>query len=341
MSIEKTRPPRAAGVIHSIVVPVYDEELVLPAFHARCSTVMRSIGEPYEIVYVDDGSHDGSARVVRELAAQDPHVRLVSLSRNFGHQVAITAGMDHALGETVTVIDADLQDPPEVIPRLVDEWRNGAAVVYAVRSERLGDSALKKKTAHLYYGVLNRLSEVQIPSDAGDFRLMGRAAVDQLRGLPEHHRYVRGLVAWLGGPSASVEYVRDPRAAGESKYPLRKMVLLGADGIVSFSVRPLRLMFWAGLWCAAGAILLAIVLVAMRLAGDIPVQGWTSLAVIVLFVGGLQIAGIGVLGEYVGRIYAETKGRPQYVLASDLMPEGTTGLVSGTRDDEVPLDVNG
>lgn len=301
-------------LIHSVVVPVYNEEESIRAFHARCSAAMEAIGDTFEIVYVDDGSRDGSWRALLELQHSDERVRLVRLSRNFGHQLAISAGLDHASGETVTVIDSDLQDPPEVIALLVERWRAGADIVYAVRTRRDGESWFKRGSAFVFYRVLRALSDVDIPADAGDFRLMSRRATDALTEMREQHRYVRGMVAWMGFEPAFVEYARASRHAGATKYPLHKMFRFAIDGIVGFSVRPLRIATWTGVFVAATSFALAVALVIMRWSGAYVVEGWTSLTVLVLLLSGVQLITIGVLGEYVGRIYAEVRGRPLYLV---------------------------
>lgn len=299
---------------HSVVVPVYNEVEGIGAFHERCSAAMRSIGDTYEIVYVDDGSTDGSWDALAALSESDPHVRLVRFSRNFGHQTAISAGIEHASGQTVTVIDADLQDPPEVISEFVARWREGADIVYGVRSERRGETRFKLLTARVFYRLMRALSDVEMPLDAGDFRLLSRRAADALMSMPEHHRYVRGMVAWLGFDAIPVEYVRDARFAGVTKYPLAKMVRFAADGILAFSVRPLRVATWIGLAVSFAAFVTAVVLIVMRLAGGVAVQGWTSTAVLILLLSGVQLVTIGALGEYVGRIYTEVRRRPLYLV---------------------------
>jgi dolichol-phosphate mannosyltransferase len=302
------------ALLHSVVVPVCDEGAGLARFHERCRAVLEGLGEPYELIYVDDGSRDGSWGVMSALADRDPSVRTVRLSRNFGHQVAITAGLECATGATVTVIDADLQDPPEVIPELLARWRAGADVVYAVRISRGGEKRFKLVTASVFYRVMRWLADIDMPVDAGDFRLLSRPALEALLSMPERDRFIRGMVAWIGFDTAVVEYVREPRLAGRSKYPFAKMMRFALDGIMGFSMRPLRLATWLGLIVSAGAFVLAVALVIARLLGHIPVQGWTSLAVLVLLVGGVQLVTVGALGEYVGRIYNEVRGRPLYLV---------------------------
>lgn len=307
--------------VHSVVVPVYEEAEGIAAFHSRMTEVMSALDDPYEIVYVDDGSTDGSWGCLKAIADSDDRVRLVRFSRNFGHQLAITAGHDHASGEIVITIDSDLQDPPEVVPEMIERWRDGADIVYGVRAERQGETQFKKASASLFYRMLRGLSDVDIPVDVGDFRLLSRRAVDALRSMPEHHRYVRGMVAWLGFPAATVNYVRAPREVGETKYPLKKMLKFATDGLVAFSVRPLRIATWIGLLTSTVAFGAAIFLVVARLTGFIPVvEGWTSLAVLVLLLSGVQLVTIGALGEYVGRIYTEAQGRPLYVVSETSGP---------------------
>ncbi|MGB4592725.1 MAG: glycosyltransferase family 2 protein [Coriobacteriia bacterium] len=299
--------------LHSVVVPVYNEVEGIAAFHARCSAAMSAIGDGYEIVYVDDGSRDGSWEALTAISATDPHVRLVRFSRNFGHQTAISAGIEYASGDTVSVIDADLQDPPEVIAEFVQRWREGADIAYGVRSERKGESWFKRTSASAFYRLLRGLSDVEIPVDVGDFRLMSRQAANALISMPEHDRFVRGMVAWVGFESVPVEYVREPRVTGETKYPLRKMVRFALDGIMAFSVRPIRIAIWLGVFVSVVAFITAIVLVVLRLAGDRVVQGWTSTMVLMLLLSGVQLITIGALGEYISRIYTEVRRRPLYL----------------------------
>jgi len=303
-----------AGALHSVVVPVFNEADGIAAFHERCSKAMASVGEDYEIVYADDGSRDGSWERLCALEKADPRVRLVRLSRNFGHQLAISAGMEHASGDTVTTIDADLQDPPELIGQMVERWRDGADIVYAVRRQRLGETWFKRASASAFYRLLRGLSDIELPVDVGDFRLLSRRAADALVGMPEQHRYVRGLVAWLGLETASVDFVRDARATGDTKYPFIKMLRFALDGIMAFSIRPLRIATWIGIGVSIAAFALAIGLVAMRLTGEIPVPGWTSLAVLLLLLSGVQLLTVGVLGEYLGRVYTEVRRRPLYLV---------------------------
>jgi polyisoprenyl-phosphate glycosyltransferase len=297
----------------SVVAPVYNEIETLPEFHRRVTSALT--GHRYELVLVNDGSTDGSAELVERLAAGDPCVRPVHLSRNFGHQAAVTAGLDAARGDVAVTIDADLQDPPDVIPRLLDEWRRGADVVHGVRHERRGESRRRLIVIRAFYRVFDRLSGLsRFPGNSGDFRLISRTALDALNELPERNRFVRGLVAWVGFRQVSVVYERDARYAGTSKYPLSKLARLAADGILSFSAVPLRLAAWLGLAMSAVAFTAIPVVVALRIAGLYEVSGIASIHILVLLVGGIQLLFLGVLGEYLARDYDETKRRPVYVL---------------------------
>ena len=302
----------------SVVGPVFDEVEGVRAFYDRATAALETI-EPrvrHELLFVDDGSTDGSLDVLRELAACDPRVRVLSFSRNFGHQIAITAGIDHAAGDAVVVIDTDLQDPPEVIAAMVNSWRTGNQVVYGIRSSRDGESWFKRSTAKAFYRVINRLSDVELPLDSGDFRLMDRRVVDALCDIREENRYIRGLVSWVGFKQAGVEYERDARHRGATKFSLRRMVRFAADGITSFSERPLRLAMQMGaLTTVAGLALGVWIFVSKLLYPANSVPGFASVMLVLLFMGGVQLLSIGVLGEYVGRIYRETKRRPLYVVA--------------------------
>ncbi|MCL4079353.1 glycosyltransferase family 2 protein [Coriobacteriia bacterium Es71-Z0120] len=299
--------------LHSIVVPMYNEREVALTFLERATAALSAL-PAYEIIVVDDGSTDGTWEILDSARAAYPNLRLIRFSRNFGHQTAITAGIDAARGDTVTVIDADLQDPPELIPKMVEKWREGADIVFAVRRARRGESLFKKATAAAFYRLMRSLAAVDIPLDSGDFRLMSRRTADALISMRERSRFIRGLVAWLGFQRAYVHYDREERAAGRTKYPLGKMLRLAADGIVSFSLRPLQLAALFGALSALigfGVIVYAIV---ERLRGGDVVPGWTSLMVAVLFMGGVQLLSLAILGEYVGRIYDEVRGRPLYVV---------------------------
>lgn len=300
----------------TVVVPCFNEEQVIRETHARLCRVLDSIDLAYEIVYVDDGSQDATAYILNELAASHGAVRVLQLARNFGHQVAVTAGIDHANGDAVVLIDADLQDPPEVIADLLRLWRQGYQVVYGVRAQRAGDSTFKRWSAAAFYRLINRMSDVPIPIDTGDFRLMDRCVVDVLRQMPERHRFVRGMVSWVGFRQVPFVYDRQPRFAGESKYPLRKMMRFALDGVTSFSTVPLRWATWCGLVASMIALLGVVYAFADRLLTDDWVPGWAALFVAILFVGGVQLLSLGAIGEYVGRIYGEAKARPLYVVAT-------------------------
>lgn len=300
---------------YSVVAPVYNESATLPYFYERVVNVMEGLGEPFEIILVNDGSKDNSLEVMRELHARDPRVKVISLSRNFGHQIVITAGIDVAEGDAVVVMDSDLQDPPEVIPQLVAEWKRGYEVVFAVRTERKGETAFKLATAKLFYRMLSRITAVNIPHDTGDFRLMDRRAVLAMRRLREHHRFMRGLSAWIGFRQIGVPYVRHERFAGTTAYPLRKMLRLAIDATTSFSYVPLQLATTFGFAIAALSVLGIIVAIILRLVNQ-TVIGQATTLITVLFLGGIQLMFLGVIGEYLGRIYDEVKGRPLYVVRS-------------------------
>jgi len=301
---------------YSIVAPVYNERESLPELYRRVKAVMEGLGEPWELVLVDDGSTDGSTDVIRELRDQDPeHVRAVIFARNFGHQIAVTAGMDYARGKAVILIDADLQDPPEVIPELAAKWKEGYDVVYAVRAAREGETWFKKTTAALFYRLIYRITDVNIPRDTGDFRLMDRKVVEVLKQMPEHHRFIRGMVSWVGFKQIGVPYKRAARFAGETKYPLRKMIKFAWDAITGFSYFPLQVATYLG-FLSAGVSIIAIPLVALlRLTGSQAFYGQASTLIAVLFLGGVQLISLGILGEYIGRLYDEAKGRPLYIVA--------------------------
>lgn len=306
----------ARDPVFSVVVPVYNERENLPELYRRVRKVMDELGEPWELVLVDDGSTDGSTEVLRQLRKQDPeHVRPVILARNFGHQIAVTAGLDYARGRAVILMDADLQDPPEIIPQLVAKWREGYDVVYAVRQRREGETWFKKATAAFFYRLIHRITEVSIPVDTGDFRLMDRKVVDVLCSMRERHRFIRGMVAWVGFRQIGVPYVRAPRFAGTTKYPFRKMLKLAWDAVTGFSYAPLQLAMYLGFVAAGMAILAIPVVIVARLAGSHAFYGQASTLIAVLFLGGVQLISLGIIGEYLGRIYDEVKGRPLYVVA--------------------------
>lgn len=298
----------------SIVIPCFNEEKVIVAAMARILGMCEQCkGATFELIFVDDGSVDRTRELLRECAVKDPRVRIIGFARNFGHQIAVTAGIDAARGDAVVLIDADLQDPPEVVLEMVAKWREGYDVVYGTRSCRSGESAFKLATARGFYLLLNKLSDVPIPLDTGDFRLMSRAVADVLRAMPERDRFLRGMVSWIGFRQIALPYCRAERFAGESKYPLRKMVHFALDGILSFSTKPLQLSIALGLISACMALLGIFYAIILRLFTNVWVEGWTALMIAVLFLGGAQLLGIGILGEYLGRIYNQIKKRPMYV----------------------------
>lgn len=298
----------------SVVVPFYNEERTVPALFARLRPVLRSLGARYEIVAVNDGSTDRTLETLQALRADEPALVLVDLSRNFGKEAALTAGLDHAAGAAVVVIDADLQDPPELIPQLVAQWRAGSEIVLARRTDRSSDPVAKRASAGLFYRLFNRLSETPIPAHVGDMRLLDRVVVDALRRLPERQRFMKGLFAWVGFRTATVDFVREPRAAGASKFSFWPLWNLALQGITSFSTLPLRIWTWIGLLVALLSFVYASFLVVRTLVHGADVPGYASTLVIVLFLGGLQLMGIGLLGEYLGRTYLEAKRRPLYVV---------------------------
>jgi len=298
----------------SVVVPVYNESEVIGEFYRRATATFAALnGIDYEILFVDDGSRDDSYRQLLGFASTDPHVRILKFSRNFGHQIAITAGIDHAVGDCVVVIDADLQDPPEVVQLMLDKWREGFDVVYGVRVDRDGEKAMKLLTASVFYRLLGKVAKIEIPADVGDFRLMSRRAADQLKELREKDRFVRGLVSWIGFRQTGVQYQRDKRYAGETKYPYRKMIKFAWDGIASFSTTPLKLATWLGYGSSILAFLYLLSVFIQKLLG-ITVQGWATIMVAIMFLGGVQLICLGILGEYLGRIFNEVKPRPMYIV---------------------------
>jgi dolichol-phosphate mannosyltransferase len=304
-------------VNYSIVAPIYNELDNLPELYRRVRAVMSAARETWELVLVDDGSTDGSTEAIRRLAKQDKHIRPVIFARNFGHQIAITAGWDHARGDAVVIIDADLQDPPEVIPELIAKWKEGYQVVYAVRAEREGETWFKRITASLFYRIIYRITDVKIPLDTGDFRLMDRKVVDVLKTMRERHRFPRGMSAWVGFKQVGVPYKRAARHAGVTKYPFKKMLKLALNAITGFSYFPLQLATYFGFGSAALAIIAIPVVIVMRLMGSQFFAGQATTLIAVLFLGGVQLISLGVLGEYLGRVYDEAKGRPLYIVGED------------------------
>ena len=309
--------------ILSLVLPIYNEEEIIPELDRRLRAFFADVGgdvaESWEVIFVNDGSKDSSLALLKALADSEPRYKVISFARNFGHQMAITAGMDRANGDAVVVMDADLQDPPEVVKQMVARWREGFDVVFAIRSRRHGETAFKKLTAAVYYRVLRAmLGGFSIPADAGDFRLMSRPVVLTLRALREQHRFVRGLVAWVGFRQSSVTYERPARFAGETKYPLRKMLRFAVDGITSFSTVPLRMAIWLGVLAGVTAMAGGVWAVWEKVFGKGVIQGWTTIMILVGLGSSAQLLMTGILGEYVGRIYEEVKRRPLYVVQDEI-----------------------
>lgn len=300
--------------VFSIVVPIYNEEASLPELYKRIVEVMDTAGDPWEFIMIDDGSLDGSAAQILAYAEQDERVRPVIFARNFGHQIAVTAGLDYSRGDAVVIIDADLQDPPEVILQLIEQWRTGFEVVYAIRETREGESWFKLTTAKLFYRVINKITSINIPLDTGDFRLMDRKVVDVMNQMREHHRFLRGMSAWVGFKQSGVKYQRAARYAGETHYPLQKMLKLAVTAITGFSFWPLQVAMWLGFFTSGLSILAIPVVVVTRLMGNQAFFGQATTLIAVLFLGGVQLISLGILGEYIGRLYDEARGRPLYIV---------------------------
>ena len=312
----------------SVVVPEFNEESNIRPMYERLVAALDGPVESFEIVFVDDGSADATWERIRELAEQDPRVRGLRFARNFGHQAALTAGVDAAGGRAVVIIDGDLQDPPEVIPEMVARWREGYEVVYGQRQEREGETWFKLATASAFYRLLRRITNVEIPLDTGDFRLLGPRALTAFRALPERNRFIRGLVSWIGFPQVAVPYHRQARQAGETKYPVRKMLRFALDGITSFSFAPLRLATWLGFAVSSFAFLYIVVVLVLKAVG-VSWLGYTSLMASILFLGGVQLLMIGVLGEYIARVFDEVKRRPLYLVGEST--DGETAVVPPER----------
>jgi glycosyltransferase involved in cell wall biosynthesis len=316
--------PRELSLM-SVVAPVYNEEALIDEFYARTCAALH--GVPFELVLVDDGSTDGTPLRLEQLAAADPRVRVVFLSRNFGHQTALTAGLDHARGDAVVMLDADLQDPPELITTMLDHWRAGCDVIYAVREHRQGESRFKLSTARGFYKLFDKLAQVELQSNSGDFRLLDRRPLDALLSMRERNRFLRGMTVWVGYTQAAVPYRRDPRYAGETKYTVSKMLRFSLDAISSFSHRPLQLATLLGFAISTLAFVAIPVVVVLRILGSY-LPGFSALTIVVLLLGGIELIAIGIIGEYVGRIYDEVKGRPLYLVrARHNMPEQGQGAL--------------
>jgi glycosyltransferase involved in cell wall biosynthesis len=309
---------------YSIIAPVFNEEETLPEFYRRTRPILDGLDGPAELILVNDGSRDRSLDLMHQIREQDARVKIINFSRNFGHQVAITAGIDYAEGEAVAIIDSDLQDPPEVILELVAKWKEGYRVVYAQREQRKGETFFKLLTAAFFYRLIRLLASIDIPPDTGDFRLIDRQVVLALRQLHEHHRFMRGLAVWVGFKQTGVQYVRQERFAGSTKYPLRKMVRFAADAITSFSYLPLQAATTLGFWVSGVALVAIPVVAVLRLMGNNAFHGQASTLIAVLFLGGVQLISLGILGEYLGRIYDEVKHRPLY-LTTEAPPRPEAG----------------
>lgn len=306
---------------YTIIAPIYNEIENIPLLYTRVSEVMAQTGEPWEFVMVDDGSSDGSTEAILELKAQDEKIKPVIFARNFGHQIAVTAGLDYSRGDAVIIIDADLQDPPEVILDLIQKWKKGFEVVYAVRSKRVGETWFKLFTASAFYRLIQRITDVNIPMNTGDFRLLDRKVVQVLNGMREKHRFLRGMSVWVGFKQTGVEYERAERFAGETKYPLKKMIRFASDAITGFSYFPLQLALYLGFISVGISIISILVVIAIRLAGSQVFIGQATILIAVLFLGGVQLISLGLLGEYIGRLYDEAKGRPLYITRENIEVE--------------------
>jgi len=307
---------------YSIIVPLYNEELVVAETYKRLKAEMDKLGEPYEIIFVNDGSRDKTAELTAEICRNDANVKFIDFSRNFGHQIAITAGMDFAAGDAVVVIDADLQDPPSVILQMIQKWKEGYEVVYGKRLARKGETFFKKATAKLFYRLLSSMTNVDIPVDAGDFRLIDRKVCDAMKRISEQNRYVRGLISWVGFRQTAVEYVREERFAGETKYPLKKMIKFALDGKTSFSYKPLKLATLIGFVMSVLSFVYLIIVLIQKLAFDTANLGWSSIISVNLFFDEIILIILGIVGEYIGRIYDEVKQRPLYILRGTLNMDG-------------------
>lgn len=300
----------------SVVIPVYNEQEVITETFKRLSKALYNLDMDVEYIFINDGSKDDTYIKLKEISMTSSAVKVINFSRNFGHQIAITAGMDFSKGDAVVVIDADLQDPPEVILKMVEKWKEGYEVVYGKRSHREGETFFKKFTAKMFYRVIDNITDVKLPVDVGDFRLIDRKVCNAMKSLPERARYVRGLVSWVGFNQTSVEYVREKRFAGETKYPLRKMIKLATDGIISFSYRPLKLATFMGMLVSAFSFIYLIIILCQKLFTNSTVDGWASTMAVSLFFNGVMLIVIGIMGEYVGRIYEEVKARPLYLVGN-------------------------
>lgn len=302
------------SIRYSIVIPAYNEELVIEESYKRLKAVMDKTNESYELIFVNDGSRDRTGEILSELCDKDKNVKMIDFSRNFGHQTAISAGMDLSSGQAVCVIDADLQDPPEVILDMIAKWKEGYDVVYGKRAKRKGETFFKLFTAKMFYRILKSMTTVDIPVDTGDFRLIDRKVCDVMSSLTEKNRYIRGLVSWVGFKQTDVTYVREERFAGETKYPLKKMLKFALDGITSFSYKPLKLSTYLGFILSIGSFIYLLIVIFLKLFTDSTVSGWASTLSVSLFFNGVILMMLGIIGEYIGRIYDESKNRPLYII---------------------------
>lgn len=301
-------------ICYSIVIPMYNEEEVIEETYRRLKKVMKDADDTYELLFVNDGSQDHCLDIIQEFAQWDNTVKIIDFSRNFGHQIAITAGMDYALGDAIIIIDADLQDPPELILDMIEKWKQGYEVVYAKRVKRKGETWFKKWSASLFYRVLRSSTDIDIPVDTGDFRLIDRNVCEQMKKIKENNRFVRGLVSWVGFRQTAIEYERDERLAGETKYPLKRMIKLSLDGILSFSYKPLKLAIYGGVLLSGSGFLYFLYVLYLAIFTDATMKGWPSMISIMLIFNGFTLLILGIIGEYIGRIYDETKGRPLYIV---------------------------
>lgn len=317
-------------VVYSIVVPLYNEEKVIAETYKRLKLIAETFDAPYEIIMVNDGSRDKTALMAHEICRKDNSIKLIDFSRNFGHQIAVTAGMDYARGDAIIVIDADLQDPPEVIPEMISRWKQGYDVVYGIRKKRQGETLFKKLTAALFYRFLKKMTDVDIPADTGDFRLIDRKVCEALKRLNEKNRFIRGIISWLGFKQTGVEFVRGKRFAGETKYPLKKMLRLAANGITSFSDKPLKLATGAGAAIVVLSVMYCVIMLVLKLVTSLDIAVWHFLFSAVFFINGVTLLILGIFGEYIGRIYDEAKGRPLYLI--DGLTNFDDAQVSYTRN---------
>lgn len=324
----------ATRATYSLVIPIFNEEETLPELHKRVTSLMDNLDGDSEVVLVDDGSSDHSYEMMVDIHKTDPRFKVIQLSRNFGHQLAITAGMDFATGDAVIIMDADLQDPPEVVIEMARQWRDGYHVVYGVREDRSGETWFKRTTASLFYRLLHRLTDLDIPVDVGDFRLVDRTALDAFRSMREHSRYVRGMFCWIGFKQTGVRYKRSERFAGRTKYPFARMLKLALDGILGFSTVPLQLALHAGFILSAMSFIYGIIALFAKMSGYFTVPGWSSLITVVTFIGGIQLMLLGVIGEYIGRIYDEVRKRPLYLIR-DSRGTGESAFAFGHLQDSV------